>query len=170
MITAGAGENGGSGSVRIVENVEQIAVIPGARAVQSPVIPPHDGDFKVSGIWAITNDITLYGVWPHMHFRGKDMTYVVSYPDGTEETVLNVPNFDFNWQMEYDFVEPLKVPAGSTIKTVGHFDNSVKNRYNPSPDQEVAWGEQSWDEMFFMFAKYSIDKNILNENIKPPAN
>ena len=55
-----------------------------------------------------------------------------------------------------------KVPAGSTVKTVGHYDNSVLNRYNPSPDQEVHWSEQSWDEMFFIFTKYTVDKNELS--------
>ena len=54
------------------------------------------------------------------------------------------------------------MPAGSTVKTVGHYDNSVLNRYNPSPDQEVHWSEQSWDEMFFIFTKYTVDKNELS--------
>ena len=140
-----------------------------SRVAEVPVIPPNVDDFKVTGIWPVTDDVTIYGVWPHMHFRGKDMTYVISYPDGTEETMLNVPNYDFNWQLEYDFVEPLKVPAGSTIKTIGHYDNSVKNRYNPGPDKEVYWGEQSWDEMFMIFTKYSIDKNDLRLENKPPT-
>ena len=162
VLTVGAGEKGGSGPVRIVENAEQLGTSPFATTATSPRIPPHADDFKVTGIWPIVDDVTIYVVWPHMHFRGKDMTYIISYPDGTEETMLSVPNFDFNWQMEYDFVEPLKVPAGSTVKTVGHYDNSVLNRYNPSPDQEVHWSEQSWDEMFFIFTKYTVDKNELS--------
>ena len=162
VLTVGSGELGGSGTVRIVENTEQFGAAAFAKVATSPRIPPHADDFKVTGIWPVTDDVTIYGVWPHMHFRGKDMTYVISYPDGTEQTVLNVPNYDFNWQLEYDFVEPLKVPAGSTIKTIGHFDNSVKNRYNPSPDAEVHWGLQSWDEMFFIFTKFTVDKNVLS--------
>jgi mono/diheme cytochrome c family protein len=162
VLTVGAGKLGGSGSVRIVENTEQLGTSPFATTADSPRIPANADDFKVTGIWPIVDDVTIYGVWPHMHFRGKDMTYIISYPDGTEETMLSVPNYDFNWQMEYDFVEPLKVPAGSTIKTVGHYDNSVRNRYNPSPDQEVHWSEQSWDEMFFIFTKYTVDKNDLS--------
>ena len=161
MLTVGSGEHGGTGQVRIVENEEQLELQAGSGFTRTPNIPPHAGDFRVTGIWPVLDDVTLYGVWPHMHFRGKDMTYIVSYPDGTEETLLHVPNYDFNWQIEYDFVEPLKVPAGSTLKTVGHFDNSLRNRYNPSPDREVYWGEQSWDEMFFIFTKYTIDKEDL---------
>ena len=134
---------------------------PGPRV---PVIPPNDGDWEITGIWALTDDVTLYGLWPHMHLRGKDMTYVITYPDGREEIVLHVPQYDFNWQMVYDFEEPLKVPAGSTIKTVAHFDNSIRNRYNPAPDNEVYWGEQSWDEMFMIFTKYSVDKDELSQD------
>ena len=161
VLTVGAGENGGTGPVRIVEGVEQYELAVGTGLAKTPPIPPNAGDFRVTGIWPIVDDVTIYGVWPHMHFRGKDMTYIISYPDGTEETLLSVPNYDFNWQLEYDFVEPLKVPAGSTIKTIGHFDNSLRNRYNPSPHQEVYWGEQSWDEMFFIFTKYTVDKHDL---------
>ena len=175
----------GSGRVRIIENTEQLSAAGGdcvgrerddalcraaaGGAAAMPIIPAHADDFKVTGIWPITDDTTIYGLWPHMHFRGKDMTYIVSYPDGTEEVVLNVPNYDFNWQLVHDFVEPLKVPAGSTIKTISHYDNSVKNRYNPAPDRDVQWSEQSWDEMFIMWAKFSVDKNDLRLEQQPPT-
>ena len=163
MLTVGSGEFGGTGPVRIVEGEEQLELQAGSGFTRTPNIPPHADDFRITGIWPVQDDITVYGMWPHMHFRGKDMTYIVVWPDGTEETLLHVPNYDFNWQIEYDFVEPLKVPAGSTLKTVGHFDNSIRNRYNPSPDREVYWGEQSWDEMFFIFTKYTIDKEDLTK-------
>ena len=123
-----------------------------------PVIPPQVADWKITGINAVTDDMTLYGLWPHMHLRGKDMTYIVTFPDGTEEIILNVPNYDFNWQVKYEFEEPMPIPAGSTIKVVAHYDNSLGNRYNPAPDKEVYWGQQSWDEMFQPFMEYSIDK------------
>ena len=162
-----------TGKSRIVASQELVASSgkadrdPFSQGPRVPVIPAHDGDWEITGIWALTDDVTLYGLWPHMHLRGKDMTYVITYPDGTEEVVLHVPKYDFNWQMVYDFEEPLKVPAGSTIKTVGHFDNSMQNRYNPAPDKEVYWGEQSWDEMFMIFTKYSVDKNDLRKNKEP---
>ena len=157
-----------TGQSRIVVGEELVSAgaAPGSDRVRGPrvpVIPPNDGDWEITGIWALKDDVTLYGLWPHMHLRGKDMTYVLTYPDGREEIVLHVPNYDFNWQMVYDFEEPLKVPAGSTLKTVAHFDNSIRNRYNPSPDKEVYWGEQSWDEMFMIFTKYSVDKNDLTK-------
>ena len=46
---------------------------------------------------------------------------------------------------------------GSKLVTVGYYDNSVKNRYNPSPDKEVYWAEQSWDEMFNPFFEYGVE-------------
>ena len=123
-----------------------------------PVIPPGDPDWAITGITAFQDDVTLYILWPHMHLRGKDMTFVVTYPDGREEVVLHVPDYDFNWQLPYELDVPLKIPAGSTMKTVGHFDNSIRNRYNPAPQKEVYWDEQSWDEMFNGRIDYTVDK------------
>lgn len=151
----------GAGSVRIVEGVEQTASRVSANLPHQPLIPAGASDFKVTSMWPLSEDITLYGLWPHMHFRGKDMAYIVSYPDGTEETLLSVPNYDSGWQLAYDFVEPMKIPAGSTLKTVAHFDNSVRNRNNPAPDKEVYWSEQTWDEMLIPWVKFTVDKRDL---------
>ena len=140
----------------VVEGAELVA--DGARRAEIPVITPHDGDWAITAITAFTDDATLYAMSPHMHLRGADATYVLTYPDGTEEVLLSVPRYDFNWQLQYELAEPKKIPAGSTIKYVGHFDNSTANRYNPAPEREVYWGEQSWDEMFLPFMEYSIDK------------
>ena len=126
-----------------------------------PVIPANAGDWSLTGITAFQEAVTLYIVWPHMHLRGKDMTFLVTYPDGREEVILHVPNYDFNWQLQYELDPPINLPAGSTIKTVGHFDNSVKNRYNPAPEKEVYWAEQSWDEMFNGWMDYSIQSQEL---------
>ncbi len=154
------------GMTHVVEGKELVATAGGRGfGARIPVIPPYTEDWKITGITAFQDDVTLYAMSPHMHLRGKDTTYVVTYPDGREEVVLSVPNYDFNWQLHYELVEPLKIPAGSTIKTVGHFDNSLKNRWNPAPDKEVYWVEQSWDEMYNGFIYYSIDK--LDLRLKP---
>ena len=149
------------GETHIAERRELVAPnLEGRRGgpARIPVIPPGAADWAITGITTFQDDVTLYIVWPHMHLRGKDMTFVVTYPDGREEVILHVPEYDFNWQLPYEFEEPLKLPAGSTIKTIGHFDNSVRNRYNPAPDKEVYWAEQSWDEMFNGRIDYSVDK------------
>jgi hypothetical protein len=96
-----------------------------------------------------------------MHLRGKDMTYTLTYPDGREETILSVPKYQFEWQFQYEFEEPLKIPAGTVMRVVSHYDNSTKNRMNPAPDKEVIWGEQSWEEMNGPFHDYSVDKDVL---------
>ena len=87
----------------------------------------------------MTEDITLYAMSPHMHLRGKSLKWVVTYPDGREQTILNVPKFDFNWQFNYELAEPLKIPAGSKITGIGFYDNSPKNKWNPAPHLEVYW-------------------------------
>jgi hypothetical protein len=128
-----------------------------------PNIPPYAENWKIVGITPVTEDITLYGMSPHMHLRGKSLKWIVTWPDGREETILDVPEFDFNWQIHYELLEPLKIPAGSKITAVGIYDNSLLNRWNPGPHLEVYWGEQSWDEMYQAFTEYTIDSQDLTK-------
>src|SRR4029453_11640816 len=123
-----------------------------------PPIPAGAENWKITAITPFQDDVTLPLAYPHGHLRLTDMTYVVTYPDGREETVLSVPRFDFNWQLVYEWAEPLHLPAGSTIKAIGHYDNSAKNKRNPAPYSDVFWSEQSTDEMFNGFVDLSIDK------------
>ena len=132
-----------------------------------PPIPPNEANYAATVITAFKDDVTIHLMWPHMHLRGKDMAYLLTYPDGREEVLLNVPHYNFNWQIFYELAEPKKIPAGSTLKVIGHFDNSVKNRENPTPDKEVYWSEQSWDEMFTGFYEVSIDKR--DRQLKTPV-
>lgn len=122
-----------------------------------PNIPPYADNWRIASVTPVTEAITLYNLWPHMHLRGKDMKWVVTWPDGQEETILSVPSYDFNWQIQYELEEPLRLPPGSKLTAIGHYDNSLQNRYNPSPDREVFWAEQSWDEMFAPFMEYTVD-------------
>ena len=131
-----------------------------------PNIPPFVDNWEIVGELAIKEAITLYAFAPHMHLRGKDIKYTLVWPDGRKQVLLNVPKFDFNWQLHYELAEPLKIPAGSKIVAVAHYDNSVKNPYNPAPDKEVFWSEQSWDEMFIPWLEYTVDSKLLT---KPSA-
>ena len=131
-----------------------------------PNIPPYDGDWKITGITPVTEPITLYGLSPHMHLRGKSLRWVVTFPDGREETILDVPKFDFNWQIHYELAEPMQIPAGSKITGIGVYDNSLANRWNPGPQLEVYWGEQSWDEMYQAFTEYTIDSQDMTRLIE----
>jgi hypothetical protein len=95
------------------------------------------------------DDAVIYSLHPHAHFRGKSASFVAKYPDGREEVLINIPNYDFNWQGTYFLTEPKTVPAGTQIIYTQVFDNSAQNKANPDPTITVTWGEQTWEEMVF---------------------
>ena len=113
-----------------------------------PNIPPGAEYWKISNFKVFPEPATLYALSPHMHLRGRDMKFILTYPDGHEQLVLDVPKYDFNWQLYYELATPLKIPAGSKLTAISHYDNSPKNKWNPAPEKEVYWSEQSWDEMY----------------------
>jgi hypothetical protein len=131
------------------------------RRGSTPNIPPYAENWELVGITPVTEDITLYYMTPHMHLRGKSLKWIVTYPDGRDQVILNVPKFDFNWQFNYELEEPLKIPAGSKIVGIGVYDNSARNRFNPAPHLPVYWSEQSWDEMYQAFTEYSVDSQFV---------
>lgn len=117
-------------------------------------IPPRDSDYKMSASHVFEDEIVLYGLRPHMHYRGKNMRMSVIYPNGTREDIINVPNYNFAWQPTYRLSEPMELPAGSRVMIEGAFDNSQYNSGNPDPDAVVKGGAQSWDEMFIGYFSY----------------
>ncbi|MGE3959754.1 MAG: hypothetical protein AB7H96_23780 [Vicinamibacterales bacterium] len=137
-----------------------------------PRIPPGATNWRITGITPVLDDLTVYSLSPHGHLRLQDMTYVVTYPDGREETALRVPRYDFDWQFVYRLAEPMRVPAGSTLKVIAHYDNSGANRVNPDATRPVDWSEQSTDEMFNGFIDLSIDRHHLDgredDRTEPP--
>jgi len=133
------------------------------RRSKTPNIPPYAEDWSLTGITPVTEDITLYTMSPHMHLRGKSLKWVVVYPDGREQTILDVPKFDFNWQIDYELETPLHIPAGSKILGIGKYDNSARNKWNPAPNLPVYWSEQSWDEMYQPFTLYSVDSQTVTD-------
>jgi hypothetical protein len=120
-------------------------------------IPPGDGNHLVEAEASFTSDVKIWTMHPHMHFRGKDMTYTATYPDGRKEIVLRVPKYDFNWQGDYWLKEPLSLPKGSTLRVTAHFDNSTANKANPNPNETVRWGDQTWEEMMIGFMTYTVE-------------
>ena len=115
------------------------------------LVPPYAKEYKIVGEQKIERDAYLYELTPHMHFRGKYMSYVAEYPDGTSEVLLSVPKYDFNWQFNYPLAQPLFLPAGSRILAKGAMDNSDRNPGNPDPSKPVHFGLQTKHEMFFGF-------------------
>src|SRR5215831_5220273 len=126
-------------------------------------IPPNNGNWQ-SPPAEVTflQDAELVYLMPHMHFRGKDMTYILVYPDGRKETILNVPNYDFNWQLGY--YTSIKVPKGTVMHVDAHFDNSANNKFNPNPNKTVYYGSMTWEEMMnpFYGVVISIDADSKN--------
>ncbi len=112
-------------------------------------IPAHASNHKEEAdADQFTNDDTLLLTFmPHMHLRGKSFRYVAVGPDGREEILIDIPKYDFNWQTAYELAEPRKMPKGSHIHAIAHYDNSKGNLFNPDPTKTVRWGDQTWDEM-----------------------
>jgi peroxiredoxin len=110
-------------------------------------IPAGDPNYHVPAEHRFRKDKILHMLVPHMHLRGKAFRYTANYPDGTQEVLLDVPNYDFNWQNAYVLAEPKLMPAGTVMHCDAYFDNSADNLMNPDPTKEIHWGDQSWDEM-----------------------
>jgi hypothetical protein len=129
-----------------------------ARGPQFPNIAPRDPDYSVTGFMRVTQPLTLYALWPHMHSRGRDITFILEDGKGREQILLSVPRYKFAWQFTYELATPLKIPAGTTIKAIAHYDNSARNADNPDPNQEVVWGPQAANEMFDPFLEIAYEK------------
>ncbi|MGE0104725.1 MAG: DUF3471 domain-containing protein [Blastocatellales bacterium] len=117
-------------------------------------IPAGAENHRVTACRTIKRDTTIYALEPHMHLRGKSMEYKVFYPDGKEEVILSVPNYDFAWQTNYILKEPKRLPKGSRIMVTGIFDNSAKNKFNPDATKDVRYGEPTYDEMMLGFMDF----------------
>ena len=122
-------------------------------------LPAQAKDHEMQLVTNVPEEADIYSLMPHMHFRGKRMAFTARYPDGSEELLLSVPAYSFNWQLAHELETPLRVPAGTQIVATGAFDNSSQNEFNPDPNIEVHWGEQSWEEMFMGFYSWkNVDK------------
>src|SRR5690606_23237994 len=104
-------------------------------------IPAGDPNYLVEASQTFQDDAVLYQLMPHMHLRGKDFLFELIHPDGKKETILSVPQYDFNWQNSYRFATPLAIKKGTKLRCVAHFDNSKENPANPDPTKVVRWGD-----------------------------
>ena len=130
------------------------AILGGSAADLEIDIAPFEADHEMVATKKFRKDAYLTMVGPHMHYRGSDANFKLVYPDGSEEEILNVPDYQFNWQKTYDFKEPKFMPAGTEMVFRATFDNSDMNPHNPDPSAEISWGEQTWQEMMFGFFRY----------------
>ncbi|PYS08892.1 MAG: thiol-disulfide isomerase [Acidobacteria bacterium] len=123
-------------------------------------IPPCDPNYRVDASFNVRKDVTLVALHPHMHARGKSFEYRIIFPDGKSKTILNVPVYNWHWQLWYNLAEPMDLPQGAKIECTAHFDNSPDNPENPDPTKAVIWGQQSWDEMMVGFFNLKFDANM----------
>lgn len=130
-------------------------------------IPPFKNDWHVGASRVFNEDSLIINMMPHMHFRGQAAKYVANYPDGTSETLLDVPNYSFAWQQTYTFKEPKYIPAGTRVDVSMWFDNSTENTYVSDPERAVAWGGMTDDEMNIGWTEYANAepiKDIMNHD------
>jgi len=120
-------------------------------------IPAGDANYRVDATMTVNRDLTLWSMLPHTHVRGKRWSYEATYPDGRTEALLSVPQYDFEWQTDYIFKRPVKLPKGTTLHATAWYDNSPNNKSNPDASKEVWWGDQTWEEMMFTGLLYSVD-------------
>ena len=124
------------------------------------LIPPNDGNHRVTSCYTLPKDVTVLAYTAHMHFRGKSMTTEAIYPDGHHEVILNIPHYDFRWQETYFLKNQFLLPKGTKLVTTAYFDNSYDNPQNPDPSKALRWGEPSDEEMMGFWLQFADPKPI----------
>lgn len=123
-------------------------------------IPPGDDNHDEKAEFKLPFDVVLTAFSPHMHVRGKAARYEYDLVDPKTKKVtetkvlLDVPHYDFNWQLRYELAEPVKIPAGSVLRYTAWYDNSSTNPANPDPKKTVKWGPQTYDEMMLGYIEW----------------
>jgi peroxiredoxin len=148
---------------------EQVEYLAGGSTASAGdfLIPAGAGDHAVRSNYVFERDQLLLSMLPHMHLRGKSFRYTAHYPDGKKEILLDVPRYDFNWQLRYELKEPKLMKKGTEIRCVAHFDNSEENLTNPDPTIDVTWGDQTYEEMMIgFFTTREVEKINLDDLAK----
>ncbi len=135
------------------------------------LIPPGDGDHKVTSCFTLPKSVTAVAYTAHMHFRGKSMSTEAIYPDGRRELIFQVPHYDFRWQETYFLKNQFVLPKGTKLITTAYFDNSANNLLNPDPTKAIRWGEPSNEEMMGFWLAYADITTAASktESAIPPA-
>lgn len=144
------------------ETIDQVVVTQQASNHRGLVIPPNADNHRVEArSQTAPTDVEILAFMPHMHLRGKSFSYAAHFPDGRKETLLDVPQYDFNWQTAYRVAKPVSLPKGAYLQCVAYFDNSENNLSNPDPTQTVRWGDQTWNEMMIGYFDVAIPTEAL---------
>jgi hypothetical protein len=137
---------------------------------QNFTIPPNNASYPVSAAYSALLPAHLYLIAPHMHLLGRKMHVTATLPGGVEKCLINIDDWDFNWQGQYRFSEPIAIPGGTRLDLQAYYDNSTDNWRNPNhPPKPVSWGEQTTDEMCIAFFGVTID-SLFAKDVPPTAN
>jgi len=123
-------------------------------------IPAGERRHEVRASWTVPPARNLHAntIAPHMHLLGREMKVTATYPDGTVKPLIHIDDWDFHWQGNYTFKEPVPLPAGTRVDMVAVFDNSAENPRQPNrPPRAVRWGEGTADEMAIVFIGVTAD-------------
>ena len=124
-------------------------------------IPAGAANHEIKASLPVPFDARVLSLFPHAHLRGKAAMYELATADGKVEKLLDVPRYDFNWQLQYRFAEPVLAPRGSTLTYTAWYDNSANNPANPDATKVVGWGEQTYDEMHLGYVEYVVESKGL---------
>jgi hypothetical protein len=149
-----AGKDRSSIGLILAKGPPKMAATTDAIFTEKFAIPPGAANHQVKVSRTYVKPVTLIALTPHMHLRGKAFRYELRTPDGKREVLLNVPRWDFNWQVSYRLAKPRALPAGSRIECTAWYDNSAANPVNPDPTAKVRWGNMTWEEMMIGFVEY----------------
>ena len=119
-------------------------------------IPAGEGNHLESTSITLPSEITVLSFAPHMHVRGKAARYEAIFANGNRQRLLDVPAYDFNWQIQYQLNEPITLPRGTQLVYTAWYDNSAGNPANPDPSKTVRWGPQTFEEMMLGYVEYYV--------------
>ena len=123
-------------------------------------IPPHASNHEVRSSYIIDQDVSVISYFPHGHVRMTDMDLIANYPNGEKRSLINVPKYDFDWQLFYYPQQPVPLPAGTRLDIIAHYDNSAANPNNPDPNRAVGFGLETVDEMMFNVFEFIADEGV----------
>ena len=115
-------------------------------------IPAGNSHYRVSAVLPISRTVELVSIAPHMHLLGREATIEAIFPDGQRRQLIRIADWNFQWQGDYTYREPIILPAGTIVSLTAYYDNSLNNPKNPTnPPVAVKWGERTVDEMALTF-------------------
>ncbi len=130
-------------------------------------IPAGANNHLETAFHIFDRDMQVLAFSPHMHVRGKAMSYELTYPDGSKETLLDVPKYDYNWQWLYYPNQLIDIPKGSRLDITAAWDNSEDNVANPDASQEIIYRGDTFNEMFVGFFEAIPKDGTYHEAPKP---